>query len=128
MTRRLVAKKPTAATSDGPPPIKLSPKQLELVQLLRRGWRIMRGQTASSQSVNGSATFSWGEMVCAPGRTQGTKLNARIADALSTKGLLENIPRDTPTPSFEELGELLRYNNTPRETMRLTALGKTVAL
>lgn len=121
MTRRIVRTKPAPASVPpvSPPVVKLTPMQKEVVRLLRRGWRIMRGQTGVRHSVTGSSTYEWGEMLCPPGAESGRLINMRVLDALIKKGFVEVVPRAEPTPKFENFADLIHWQNRPRETHRL---------
>ena len=106
---------------------KLSDKQREVMLKLRRGWRIMFGPTGSSHHVNGSASFSFGDMLCPPGCDSGQTITGRMIDALQDRGLLEEVKREKPldTSSIESI---LRGQSEARESHRLTEKGRTCLL
>ena len=131
MVRRIVRTPPKAEAPPAlePKPKNLSPTQREYVFLMRKGWRIMHGQTKFSSSARGHMSFEWGDMLCPPGRDSGQPINTRVVDALNDAGLLEHVKREeNPVAKAEGLSDFLRLNSEPRETMRLTLKGKTVEL
>lgn len=107
---------------------KLSPKQRDLLLLLRSGHRIFRGKvTWSSMGSSGRVLYSYGEMVCPPGKESGPRADLRTLDGLRARGLLERVEQP-PAPNFKDLGHLLSWSGTPRETLRLTEQGRSVEL
>ena len=122
--RRIVRpKKPAAAAAaaeEATAPRPLTPKQRTVVEKLRRGWRIMYGLTARSISVSGYESFSWGEMLCPPGQDSGQRITGRMIDALSGRGVLEEVTRGPI--DISSLEALIRTQSEPRECYRLTSV------
>lgn len=80
-------------------------------------------------SANGNASYSWGEMLCPPGRTRGEKIAGPMLDALSSRGLIIELERPkTTTHPVDDLPAFLRQQSNAYEAFQLTALGKTVEL
>lgn len=127
MVRRIVRTAAPEAPPAPPPEKPLTPRQRSVVIDMRNGWKVMRVQTSFSSSISGSASYSWGERLIGP-KGQVQKLDGRVLDGLQRRKLLESIPKPEGGPSIDDLGAFLRYQNQPRETMRLTEKGKTVAL
>ncbi len=117
----------SAVTKEPNATAKLTPRQKEIVRALRNGSRIIRGQTAQSSTVGGYESFSWGEMLCRPTFERGPVLDFKLLKRMTDAGLLEDIEAP-PGPKAESMSDFIRQQNTPRETRRLTAKGKTVDL
>lgn len=125
MVRRIVTAKtsPKKTTSAPAAPLKLTPKQQQIVNQLRRGWRVMHGRTGSSWSANGNETTSWGNMLCNPGVTSGRSIERRVLDALVKKGILQEIKRP-PMAGINSIYDFMRRQDTPHESFVLTEQGK----